>query len=162
MIGNRDGVAASGNGSRILANISADGVNTVTVDSIDNIRIGQKIDIVNKTTGAVLAADRSVDAITSAGVVTYSGADVAATPGTHVLAFTGLDPRVLDRSNVNGGEGPREGDVSRHTMSIEAMRARLKAISAANYTDARLNAMTMNDMVYAIRLADRPDSIKDL
>ena len=38
--------------------------------------------------------------------------------------------------------------------SIFAMRTRLNAISATSYSAARLDAMTVNDMVYAIRLSD--------
>jgi hypothetical protein len=38
--------------------------------------------------------------------------------------------------------------------SVSAMRTRLIAINPTYYTTARLNAMTVNDMVYALRLAD--------
>lgn len=37
---------------------------------------------------------------------------------------------------------------------IAAMRTRLTAISATTFTAARLDAMTKNDMVYALRLND--------
>lgn len=46
------------------------------------------------------------------------------------------------------------------TDTIAAMRTRLAAIDAAFYTAARLNTMTVNDMVYAIRVADAPTTIK--
>lgn len=38
--------------------------------------------------------------------------------------------------------------------SITALRARLAAISGATFTTARLDAMTVNDMVYAVRVND--------
>lgn len=38
--------------------------------------------------------------------------------------------------------------------SVAALRTRLAAINGAYYTTARLNEMTKNDMVYAVRLAD--------
>src|SRR5688572_29066469 len=38
--------------------------------------------------------------------------------------------------------------------SVDAMRARLTAIDAAYYTTARLDAMTTNDMMYAIKVND--------
>lgn len=38
--------------------------------------------------------------------------------------------------------------------SISAMRTRLTAISATAYSAANLDLMTVNDMVYALRLAD--------
>ncbi len=43
--------------------------------------------------------------------------------------------------------------------SVGALRARLTAISATTYTVARLNLMTKNDMVYAVRLSDEPLSV---
>lgn len=50
-------------------------------------------------------------------------------------AFTGADPNA-EASNL---------------MSISTMRTRLAAINAGYYTSARLDAMTANDMVYALR-----------
>lgn len=47
-----------------------------------------------------------------------------------------------------------------NTKDITAMRARLTAISATTNTAARLNAMTENDMLYAIRLNDDAAGIK--
>lgn len=44
-------------------------------------------------------------------------------------------------------------------LDVDAMRARLAVIDAAYYTSARLNTMTYNDMMYAIRLADAPGTI---
>jgi hypothetical protein len=38
--------------------------------------------------------------------------------------------------------------------SVSAMRTRLTAISATAYSAANLDAMTVNDMVYALRLND--------
>ena len=42
---------------------------------------------------------------------------------------------------------------------INALRTRLFAISPTAYSQANLNAMTANDMVYALRLNDDPLSI---
>lgn len=73
-----------------LAAITADGTNTITVDNLQYFRVGQIIDLVNKTTDAVLASDRTITAITTATrVITYSGADVVTTPGTHVPVLAG-------------------------------------------------------------------------
>ena len=38
--------------------------------------------------------------------------------------------------------------------NVAAMDARLQAINAGYYTNARLDSMTMNDKVYALRIAD--------
>lgn len=37
---------------------------------------------------------------------------------------------------------------------VASLRARLTAISATSYSPARLDIMTENDMIYALRLAD--------
>lgn len=66
---------------RILANITADGVNTVTVDSTVSLFVGQAIAILDSD-GVSLhgAASRNITAINhSTRVVTYDGADVSAT-----------------------------------------------------------------------------------
>jgi hypothetical protein len=39
-------------------------------------------------------------------------------------------------------------------VDVAALRARLTAINAVSYSVARLNTMTKNDMVYAVRLND--------
>ena len=73
-----------------LCQITADGTNTVTVDNLQYLRVGMFVDIINQSTDAVLASYRQITAInTSTRVVTYSGADVNATPGTHVLCVEG-------------------------------------------------------------------------
>jgi hypothetical protein len=43
--------------------------------------------------------------------------------------------------------------------SISAMKTRLAAINGTSYTTARLNTMTVNDLVYALRLNDDAGSI---
>ena len=43
--------------------------------------------------------------------------------------------------------------------SISALRTRLAAIDATFYSSARLDAMTLNDMQYAVRTADELASI---
>lgn len=67
-------------GSGLLASVSADGANTVTVDNVQYLEIGMSIDIRTRATGAVVAAQRDITAINeTTKVVTYSGADVVAT-----------------------------------------------------------------------------------
>lgn len=73
-----------------LCQITADGVNTVTVDNLQYLRVGMYVDIVNQSTDALLATRVQITAIVpGTRVVTYSGADVTAIPGTHVLAIEG-------------------------------------------------------------------------
>jgi hypothetical protein len=59
---------------------------------------------------------------------------------------------VVNGTNVSGAFDNDNLD------TIAAMRTRLTAISGL-YTALRLDAMTYNDMVYAIRLADNPTTI---
>lgn len=73
-----------------LCQITADGANTVTVDNLQYLRVGMIVDIINQSTDAVLASQRTITAINpTTRVVTYSGADVAAVAGTHVLCVEG-------------------------------------------------------------------------
>lgn len=78
-----------GNGKGTLATVVSDGANNVVVDNVQYLELGEKIDIVNASTDAVLAADREITAIAeSTKTVTYDGADVTATTA-HVLVRTG-------------------------------------------------------------------------
>lgn len=43
--------------------------------------------------------------------------------------------------------------------SVSAMKARLTAINATSFTAARLANMTVNDLIYALRLNDDPATI---
>lgn len=158
-IGNRQGVTAVGyNG--FMASITADGANTVTVDDAFDIPVGSQIDLVNKNTGAVLASNRQVQSLTSAGVLTYSGADVAAVPGTTVVVTTGTTVP-SGYINMNGGPGPNDAfNLGGEALTIGRLRSRLQAINATTYSNAELDKLTENDMVYALRMYEAPGSIK--
>lgn len=165
-IGNNLGVAARDTTSAIMAEISADGSNTVTVSAADarKFQPGMLIDIITKSSGAAVASARSVDAINIVtGVITYSGANVDATPGTDAIyAASGYEAAPTYRdgyTNLNGGFGVRRGLDLDNTDTVDAMRARLAAINATTYSADQLDKMTYNDMVYAIRVNDAPGSI---
>ena len=75
----------------------------------------------------------------------------------------------LDIRGVYGMTDKRKGSVGAiavetkgatvtNMKDITSMRGRLNAISGTTYTVARLNAMTHNDMRYAILLNDDPTS----
>jgi hypothetical protein len=72
-----------GNGTGLMASVTADGSNSVTVDNIQYMEVGQVIDILTRADGTVFATDRTVTAVTpttgNAGTVTYSGTDITAT-----------------------------------------------------------------------------------
>lgn len=59
----------------------------------------------------------------------------------------------------NGGSNATTAFEDDDLDNIAAMRTRLTAISSAVYTTARLNQMSVNDMKYAIRLADNPTTM---
>jgi hypothetical protein len=80
---------AYGNQTGALAACTADGSNTTTVDSVQYLRVGMRIDAVDSTNDAVLFSNRTISAINaSTKVVTYSGAD-ATTTANHRLCRTG-------------------------------------------------------------------------
>jgi hypothetical protein len=158
-VGNRIGWTAAGN-SGYVAGITADGANTVTVDDIRDVPVGANVDLVNKNTGAVLASNRQITNLTSAGVLTYGGADVAAVPGTTVIVLTGTTTQT-GYSNLNGGSSPSAGfNMGGSELTIDSLRARLQAINATTYSNAQLDMMTENDMLYALRLVEAPGSVK--
>jgi hypothetical protein len=162
-IGNAHGFAAVGRRD-LLAKITAEGANTFTVaaSELPRLHAGQVIDILNRTTFAAVALDRTITNITSAGVVTYDGADAATTSATGVFAANSdvFTYGTSALSNENGGPEHQRPFTDTNLMSIARMRARLAIIDATFYTAAKLNSMTMNDMMYAIRTADKPQSIK--
>lgn len=96
-----------------LAKVTADGVNTVTVDSTAYLAVGQNIDTVSPSTGVASISNRQITGIAGL-VVTYNGADGTAAVND-VVCITG------------GG-----ASVKYHTAS-------------------RLDSMTVNDLVYALR-----------
>lgn len=71
-----------GDGTGLLATVTADGLNTVTVDNVQWLEVGMRIDIRNTSTGALLTASGGVNITAinqSTKVVTYDGSDVTAT-----------------------------------------------------------------------------------
>lgn len=78
-----------GNQTGALAAVTADGANTVTVDSVQYLRVGMRIDLIDVTNDTVFASNRQITGINATTkVVTYSGADVTATTN-HRLCRTG-------------------------------------------------------------------------
>lgn len=59
----------------------------------------------------------------------------------------------LDKRKVSG-QTSSNLTTPANLQSIATLRARLTAISGTTYTAARLDAMTKNDMCYAVRLND--------
>lgn len=68
------------------------------------------------------------------------------------LPFLGF-PNSLKAAADMGGSGSGLNTPLNYT-SVTALRARLAAISGTAYTSAVLDQMTVNDMVYAVRMND--------
>jgi hypothetical protein len=80
---------AYGNQTGALAAVTADGANTITVDTVQYLRVNMRIDLIDSTNDTALASNRTISAINdTTKVVTYSGADVTATTN-HRLCRTG-------------------------------------------------------------------------
>lgn len=69
-----------------------------------------------------------------------------------------LDTNWVDKRFVPGS-GASVISAPGDFQSITTMRARLTAISSTTYSAARLNTMSVNDMVYACRLNDEAGGI---
>jgi hypothetical protein len=78
-----------GSGTGVRATVTADGVNTLTVDTVQYLEVGQMIDVYAADLTTLQASNRQITAIAGL-VVTYSGADVSATTGAgSVIVRTG-------------------------------------------------------------------------
>lgn len=59
----------------------------------------------------------------------------------------------VDKRRGRGGTGaPVVAEIANMT-SVSALKARLTALNATSYTAARMNTMTVNDLIYAVRIA---------
>jgi hypothetical protein len=66
----------------------------------------------------------------------------------------------IDKRSVSkAGSNAVSIGTSANYSDVNAMKTRLAAIDGAYYTTARLNQMSENDMVYAIRQADDAASV---
>lgn len=173
-IGNEIGVTARDKSDEgLLGTVVTDGANSFTVSAADfrNFRVGMVIDVVTKTTGVVGAgvSARTITAMDSAtNTITYSGADATLTTamGAYMAGSWELaSPATVmvggreDYINFNGGPSVGQGFDMAIFGSVQGMRERLKAINATTYSDTELDKMTMNDLVYALRVNDAPGSI---
>jgi len=59
----------------------------------------------------------------------------------------------VDKRRGRGGSGASVVAESANMTSVSAMKARLTALAPSSYTAARMNTMTVNDLIYALRVA---------
>lgn len=101
---------AYGNQTGALCAVAADGANTVTVDTVQYLRVNMRVDFIDSTNDTVLGSNRTITAINdSTKVVTYSGADLTATTnhrlcrtGSWKKEINGLGKLVDSTGNVHG------------------------------------------------------------
>ena len=134
-LGNGLGVTTAGDREKfdaIATEITADGANTFTASDVEQLRVGDKIQVRTKTTDVVLG-ERNITVINpTTRVVTYDGADMAVVAGTHAVYKPDFYHLNVPGKNM--------------------LRQLLKNINAGYYTDTRLNGLTENDMIYAARV----------
>jgi hypothetical protein len=70
-----------------------------------------------------------------------------------------IDLGFVSKNNSDGTAGTSDLATPANYASISAMRTRLTAISGSLYTSAELDRMSVNDMVYALRVNDDPGTI---
>jgi hypothetical protein len=124
-----------GNGTGALAAVTADGANTVTVDSVQYLRVNMRVDLIDVTNDTVFASNRtltSVDGTTK--IVTYSGADVTATTN-HRLCRTGSWKKEINGlGNLIGNTGTVHGVDS--TQAINSWhRSTIRAAGGAPFDE---------------------------
>lgn len=134
---------AYGNQTGALAACTADGSNTTTVDTLQYLRVGMYVDIINSTNDAVLASNRKITGINSSTkVVTYDGADVTTTTD-HRLCRTGnwkkeihgLASLVLDSGTVHGVDSTAAGNEWHKSVVVDAAGANFSEDSGQNLCD---------------------------
>lgn len=75
----------------------------------------------------------------------------------HMVSSIVVNDNVVDKRRTTAAGNSATSNSANHaarTNSIADMRTRLTAINATSYSATRLDTMTVNDMLYAIRLAD--------
>lgn len=156
-IGNTLGVTQVGptQGGKI-ADCVADAANGFTVAAADIKKFfpGQKIDMKTRSSGAVVAADRLVTAVNRAtNTVSYDGADAAATAneGIYPAELPGTTTASDFGTNINGGPSAMSSS-SLLGLEVSRLREELKVADASTFTDAYLDKLTMNDLIYAYRV----------
>ena len=103
------GRQAYGNQTGALAAVMADGANQVTVDSVQYLRVGMFIDMVNASTDAVLATNRKITALNpTTKVLTYDGADVTATTSHRITRTGNWKKEIQGLANLIGNTGTIE------------------------------------------------------
>lgn len=167
MLGNPSGVCAVGSADSKIAEVVADAANSFLVAAADlpKFYVGQRIIFRVKATGAVFGTTARIITSISNIAVTYDGADVALVAGTHIIcenepADTVTALNSYQRSNQNGGPSAGRAFGAANFQDLDTMREYLNILDGAYFTTARLNRMTYNDLVYAVRVRAYPTSIK--
>jgi hypothetical protein len=113
----------------LLATVTADGVNTITVDSVADLSVGYFIDILNKTTGASVATNREITNIAGL-VVTYDGDDETATTADGVYRHSDENNYQVSGNGVNSwGNGIDAPDTTLRRLSTHGLLTNRKMLA---------------------------------
>lgn len=152
-----------GDSSGLLASITADGASTVTVDNIQHLEVGMRVDILTEADGTTIGLDKTISVINeTTKVVTYTGGNVDAT------ATDGL----YREGNYVGGtkrEPSGFGNIVSETLVLHGLdpasqpkwKATIRSNPAAAGTPRALSEGIMIELVDAIRTksGQRPTAI---
>lgn len=125
-----------GDGTGLLCSVTADGSNTVTVDSVQYLEVGMIVDIRTRSNGTAIATSRTIEGIAGL-VVTYSGNDETAS-GTDGLYRAGNYASGTSReltgfrkifSTTETLHGVAPGTVPRWTATVAANGGTPRALS---------------------------------
>lgn len=171
MIGNRDGVVAvlgtsSQNEVQTITGGATSGTFTLTFGTVATTTLN-----FNDSAATIQTALRAIPAIGATGV-NCTGGPLNTTPVvcTFVGKLAGVDVPLLTMQSINLAGGTVTPSATTAPVvtafndtnlgTIAAARARLAVVDAATYTSAYLDKMTYNDMVYALRVADNPQTVR--
>lgn len=157
-LGNDLEVAASDPASKtLLASITEDGAtdNQVVVNSVNALQIGMTVDFRVRATGSATggATARHINMINqAASTVGYDGADVDIADDSFGIYFAGGYAESAGYNNVNGGAGVEEGFRLLSSYDLGSLRNFLIGVNSDTYSEANMDKMTRNDMIYALRM----------
>lgn len=137
------------------------------------LRFGTELTVAmprNESAANIQTALRNLNNISATGVV-CAGGPLATAPVTVTFQgeYAGHNVPLLEMVNVDLSGGTvsvaattaptQKALVDSDLDDVPAMRARLTAFDGTTYTSAYLDKMTYNDMVWALRSADNPQTV---
>lgn len=165
-LGNNIGVAARAADNQHIGVVAANGganaisILTAAAEPILNwskMKQNMLIDCASPA-GVVRFTNRLVVYIINNGSMSYSGADAPTVAAGDLIYVAGAITK-NQPSNTNGGVSAMRGFRLEGAFTLGDIRDRLNEINPTYYTSTRMDQLTYNDLIYALRLAEAPGSI---